>query len=133
MAVHLARYYGATACNEASPTGLPYHKLKQVQSFLDEHIAESVHVDQLAAAVHMSPFHFARMLRKTTGQPPHLYVVIQRVERAKSLLSDTELPLIDVAAQAGFRTQGHFTGVFRRYTGFTPRAFRLDRRAKQQL
>jgi AraC family transcriptional regulator len=69
----------------------------------------------------------------TTGQPPHMYVVIQRVERAKSLLSDSELPLIEVAVQSGFRTQGHFTGVFRRYTGFTPRTFRLNRRAEQQL
>jgi AraC family transcriptional regulator len=133
MAVHLARYYGATACNVASPAGLAHHKLKQVQSFVDEHIAESVHVGRLAAAVHMSPFHFAHMFKVTTGQPPHMYVMIQRVERAKSLLSESELPLIDVAVQSGFRTQGHFTGVFRRYTGFTPRAFRLNRRDEQPL
>jgi AraC family transcriptional regulator len=117
MAVHLARYYSPTAWKVASHAGLAQHKLKQVQSFVDEHIAESVHVHQLAAAVHMSPFHFARMFRESTGQPPHMYVMIQRVEHAKSLLSDSELPLIDVAVQSGFRTQGHFSGVFRRYTG----------------
>ena len=51
---------------------------------------------------------------------------MQRVASAKSLLSDSDLALIDVAAQVGFRTQGHFCGVFLRYTGFTPRTFRLD-------
>jgi AraC family transcriptional regulator len=56
---------------------------------------------------------------------------MQRVERARTLLRDSEQALIDIAAQAGFRTQGHFTGVFRRYTGLTPRAYRLDCRAAQ--
>jgi AraC family transcriptional regulator len=126
MAVHLARHYGA-APNGLSPLGLPQRKLARVQAFVDTHITESIQVERLAAEVHMSPFHFARMFKLATGQSPHLYVLIQRVGRAKSLLLDSELPLIDVAAQTGFRTQGHFTGVFHRYTGFTPRAFRLER------
>jgi AraC family transcriptional regulator len=79
----------------------------------------------------MSPYHFARMFKQATGQPPHLYVVMQRVSHAKGLLQDTELPLLEVAELAGFRTQGHFTGVFRRYTGQTPRAFRLGCRSVQ--
>jgi AraC family transcriptional regulator len=132
MAVHLARHYSATTPTAVSPTGLPQHKLKRVQSYVESHIAEPLHVEQLAAEVHMSPFHFARMFKQATGQPPHLYVVMQRVERAKVLLRDTEVALIDVAAQVGFRTQGHFTGVFRRYTGYTPRVYRLDCRAAQE-
>jgi AraC family transcriptional regulator len=88
-----------------------------------------LHVERLAAEVHMSQYHFARMFKQTTGQAPHLYVVMQRVSHAKALLQETELPLLEVAAQSGFRTQGHFTGVFRRYTGMTPRTFRLACRA----
>ena len=65
------------------------------------------------------------MFKHATGQPPHLYVVMQRVSHAKALLQDTELPLLEVAEQSGFRTQGHFTGVFHRYAGMTPRTFRL--------
>ena len=131
LAVHLARHYGAAASSGVLRTGLLQHKLRRVQAFIDKYITEPIHVEQLAAEVHMSPFHFARMFKQATGQPPHLYVVMQRVERAKSLLRDSELALIDVSAQAGFRTQGHFCGVFRRYTGFTPRTFRLDSRAAQ--
>ncbi|MDN8618065.1 helix-turn-helix domain-containing protein [Variovorax ginsengisoli] len=126
LAVHLVRHYGGVASSGVLGTGLPQHKLRRVQAFIDEHITEPLHVAQLATEVHMSSFHFARMFKQATGQPPHLYVVMQRVERAKSLLSASDLALIDVAAQVGFRTQGHFCGVFLRYTGFTPRTFRLD-------
>lgn len=125
LAVHLVRHYGGAASSGVLATGLPQHKLRRVQAFIDEHISESIQVGQLATEVHMSSFHFARMFKQATGQPPHLYVVMQRVERAKSLLCASELALIDVAAQVGFRTQGHFCGVFLRYTGFTPRTFRL--------
>jgi AraC family transcriptional regulator len=121
----------AAASSGVLRTGLLQHKLRRVQAFIDEYITEPLHVEQLAAEVHMSPFHFARMFKQATGQPPHLYMVMQRVERAKSLLRDSELALTDVAAQSGFRTQGHFCGVFRRYTGCTPRTFRLDARAPQ--
>jgi AraC family transcriptional regulator len=130
-AVHPARRYASAAPDNAVRTGLPQHKLKRVQAFVDEHLAEAMHVDQLAGEVHMSPFHFARMFKQTTGQSPHLYVVSQRIERAKALLRDSEVPLIAIAAQTGFRTQGHFTGVFRRYTGLTPRVFRLSCRVAE--
>jgi AraC family transcriptional regulator len=133
MAVHLARHYGTAGPGPASaPGGLPAHRLKRVQAFISEHLAEVIHVDRLAAEAHMSQFHFARMFKQTTGQPPHLFVLMQRVSQAKALLRGTELALIDVAARTGFRTQGHFTGVFRRYTGLTPRAFRLACRAAQE-
>jgi AraC family transcriptional regulator len=132
MAVHLARHYGATTADAGTgPCGLPSHRLRRVQAFIKDHLAEVIRVERLAAEIHMSPYHFARMFKQATGQPPHLYVVMQRVSHAKGLLQDTELPLLEVAELAGFRTQGHFTGVFRRYTGQTPRAFRLGCRSVQ--
>jgi AraC family transcriptional regulator len=130
LSVHLARHYGAAAPESNSgPCGLPPHRLMRVQAFIRDHISEVLHVEQLAAQVQMSQYHFARMFKHATGQPPHLYIVMQRVSHAKALLDDTELPLIEVAEQSGFRTQGHFTGVFRLYTGQTPRVFRLACRA----
>jgi AraC family transcriptional regulator len=125
IAVHLARHYGSPAANGPAPVGLPQHKLKRVQAFIEAHLAEVLHVDRLAAEVRLSPFHFARMFKLATGQAPHLYVLMQRVDR------DSESPLIEVAARTGFCTQGHFTGVFRRYTGTTPRACRLACRAER--
>jgi AraC family transcriptional regulator len=132
LSVHLARHYGATAPeSDSGPCGLPPHRLMHVQTFVRDHIADVLHVERLAAEVHMSQYHFARMFKQATGQPPHLYVVMQRVSHAKALLQESELPLLEVAEQSGFRTQGHFTGVFRRYTGVTPRTFRLACRAAQ--
>jgi AraC-like DNA-binding protein len=51
---------------------------------------------------------------------------MQRLEHAKRLLLESNLPLVEVAASAGFQTQAHFTEVFHRHTGVTPRAFRLN-------
>ena len=130
LSVHLARHYGGAAMEaHGGPCGLPPHRLMHVQAFIRDHLSEELHVERLAAQVHMSQYHFARMFKHATGQPPHLYVVMQRVSHAKALLQDTELPLLEVAEQSGFRTQGHFTGVFHRYTGTTPRSFRLACRA----
>jgi AraC family transcriptional regulator len=126
VAIHLATNYGRISAEPGVCIGLPPHKLHCVLAFIDDHIAETVQVDDLAATVHMSPCHFARMFKQAVGQPPHVYVLRQRVERAKKLLRNTDLPLVEVAARAGFQTQAHFAGVFRKHAGVTPRFFRLN-------
>jgi AraC family transcriptional regulator len=108
--------------------GLPPHKLQKVLSYIDEKLAEPVGVRELASQVHMSPFHFARRFKQAVGTPPHAYITQVRIERAKRLLSTTSLPLIEVATRVGYRTQAHFTGVFHRYVGTTPRAYRVASR-----
>jgi AraC family transcriptional regulator len=129
LAAHVARNYLASGPARAvSNGGLAAHKIRCVRTFVAEHLGETIRVEQLAAEVHMSPFHFARMFKQSTEQSPHLYILLQRIKRAKELLAGTDSPIIDVAADVGFRTQGHFTGVFHRYTGFTPKAFRMSAR-----
>jgi AraC family transcriptional regulator len=129
LAAHVARNYMAAGPAKAVPTGgLAAHKMRCVRDFIAEHLGETIRVEQLADAVHLSPFHFARIFKQSTGQSPHLYIQLQRIECAKKHLAGTDSPIIDVAADVGFRTQGHFTGVFHRYTGFTPKAFRLNAR-----
>ena len=86
-------------------------------------------LDHLAALAHMSPYHFARLFKKSTGLPPHQYVIARRVERAKELLRDRDpLPLAEVAAETGFSSQSHFTRHFKRFVGVTPRQFQTDAR-----
>src|SRR5258706_2958315 len=131
IAIQLARNnYGSRPALRAGP-GLAPDKLQRVLAFIEQHLADPVRIERLAAAVHMSPFHFARLFKQATGQPPHAYLTARRVERAKELLSDACLPLIHVAANVGFQTQGHFTEVFRRHAGMTPRHFRLQWRLSQ--
>lgn len=108
--------------------GLAPHKLQKVLLYIEERLAEPVGVRELAAQVHMSPFHFARRFKQAVGTPPHAYITQVRVDRAKRLLSGSNLPLIEVATRVGYRTQAHFTGVFHRYAGTTPRSYRVGAR-----
>lgn len=107
-----------------APAGLAPHRLQRVLELIDERLCEPLQVSELAAAAGLSPFHFARMFKLATGVPPHAYITARRMEKAKLLLGASNLALCDVAAQVGYQTQAHFTGVFHRRVGVTPRAYR---------
>lgn len=125
FSIHLAHRYGLTADTPDAATSLTHAKLSVVEHFIHEHIADNIQITDLAAVVHMSQSHFARAFKTATGHPPHFYLTTERLRLAQSMLSEGSLPLIDIAARVGFQTQQHFTAVFHRYVGSTPRAFRL--------
>ena len=76
----------------------------------------------------MSAFHFARLFKRSTGLPPHRFVVGRQIGRAKELLETKNVPIATVAQAVGFRTPSHFTTVFRRSMGVTPSAYRAAAR-----
>ncbi len=78
----------------------------------------------MAEVVGMSQYYFSKLFKMSTGTTPHQYVMRQRVERAQELLRDGNTALVEVATQVGFETQSHFTSVFRRLVGITPKKFR---------
>ena len=102
--------------------GLAPHMLRRVRDFIDANLAEPLAISDLAAATGLSPHHFARAFKRSTGETPHGFVTRQRIDRAKTLLRDHGLA--DVAAACGFASQSHFTARFREATGVTPKAFR---------
>jgi AraC family transcriptional regulator len=103
---------------------LPKYKLRAVIDYIREHLDAELSLDHLAAVTHLSPYHFARLFKNSTGLPPHQYVVARRVERAKELLRQRDgLSLADVAVEVGFSSQSHFTRHFKRLVGVTPRRF----------
>jgi AraC family transcriptional regulator len=93
-----------------------------------EHIQQNLDKDltlaELAAVVYMSPYHFARLFKGSTGLPPHRFVVRQRIARASAFLATRELSIAQISQMVGFRTPSHFTTVFRRVRGITPRGYR---------
>ena len=78
---------------------------------------------EIAGAAALSPYHFSRSFKATIGTTPVRYVWARRVELTKRLLR-TAMPLIDVAAAAGFSSQSSFTTAFKQATGATPAAWR---------
>jgi AraC family transcriptional regulator len=74
----------------------------------------------------VSPFHFCRSFKQSTGQSPHRYILQLRIEEAQRLLKKTTLAISDVANRLGFSDQSHFTMVFRKLVGTTPARWRSD-------
>lgn len=99
-------------------------KLKQLQDYIEEHLADDLAIATLAALILMSQFHFARAFKAATGESPHRYVTGRRIERAKLLLGATQLSAAEIAYQLGFANQSHFTAQFRKALGITPKQFR---------
>jgi len=132
IAIHVAANYDRRETATVACSGLAPHKLQRALAYIEEKLAEAIRVRELADAVHMSPYHFARMFKLATGQPPHVYITSQRMDQAKNLLGNSDLSLVEIAASVGYQTQAHFTGVFHKHVGTTPRAFRLSCRAERQ-
>jgi AraC-like DNA-binding protein len=103
---------------------LPLSRLRRVTEHISEHLDQDLTLAQLGAVVYMSPYHFARLFRRSTGVPPHQFVVRTRIDRAVTLLAARELSIARISRAVGFRTASHFSTVFRRVTGVTPRAYR---------
>jgi AraC family transcriptional regulator len=83
----------------------------------------------LANSVGLSPYHFSRAFKQSTGLPPHRYQIKLRIERAMDLLANSRLSISDVAAAVGYDDQGQLARLFRREVGVTPSQYRRERRA----
>ena len=116
---------------------LPKWRLKRVQEYVDAHLDESISLADLAQVAGLSRMHFAAQFRAATGYRPHDYLLYQRIERAKAMLSSTDMPLAEIALSVGFQAQAHFSTVFKRLTGETPARWRFsvirDRNSPEML
>ena len=124
LSVHLLRHY--CAFEPKIPTysgGLPKYKLRQVIEYINENLDKDLKLAEIAAAIEMSPYHFSRMFKLSTGLTPHRYLTERRLEKAKTLLAQTKLPIAEIADVVGL-SQNHLTRLFRQYTAITPNAYR---------
>jgi AraC family transcriptional regulator len=129
LAVHLIRHVSAPRRPERGRDGvLPQGRLRAVAEYIEEHLDACPSLRELAAVAGLSPYHFARQFKTATGLPPHQFVIMRRVERAKQLLQGGDRSLAEVAAHAGFSGQSQFTSHFKRLVGVTPRQFRMSAR-----
>jgi AraC family transcriptional regulator len=125
LILYLAQHYStAVPHQDHSRGGLAGLRLKRVLDYVDAHLGGDIHLTELAQAVGLSEFHFAKLFKRSTGASPHQYILQRRLERAKELLRNPTLSLSNISLEAGFADQSHFTNVFRRFVGATPSKFR---------
>ncbi|ACC74766.1 AraC family transcriptional regulator [Paraburkholderia phymatum] len=116
----VARHFaGATRrTREAAP--LPQWRMNRVIEFVDAHLAEPIGLAEIASSAGLTRMHFAAQFRRATGLRPHEYLLRRRVEHAQHLLVTSKHNVMDVALSCGFRSQAHFTTVFKKFVGETP-------------
>src|SRR5258705_7455783 len=81
---------------------LPLSRLRRVTDYIREHLDQDLTLAQLGGGVYMSPFHFARLFQRSTGLPPHRFVVPPRIDRAATLPPQPELPIPPIPRVVGF-------------------------------
>jgi AraC family transcriptional regulator len=103
---------------------LPQRRLRRAVEFINENLGKDISLDEIACEVGISPYHFARLFKQATGRSPHRYLMERRIERAKTLLTQTDQPLVMISCSLGFQSQSHFTALFRKFTSTTPLKYR---------
>lgn len=116
------QYAGARAGRCASE--LPKWRMTRVMEFVDAHLAEPIGLAEMAESAGLTRMHFAAQFRKASGLRPHEYLLRRRIEHAQSMLLGSSQKVLDVALSCGFRSQAHFTTVFKRFVGETPCSWR---------
>jgi AraC family transcriptional regulator len=116
---------GKEAASGERPHALSPQRLRRVIDYVDARLGErQLSLAELAGIANLSPFHFSRAFKSATGKTPHQFVTERRIEHAKAMMPGAEIGLSEIAYAVGFSNQAHFSTVFRRITGTTPKAYR---------
>jgi AraC family transcriptional regulator len=125
LCIHLLKHYSVSSPKIVKHAeGLSRLKLQRAIEYINQNLEKDLGLAEIATAVGMSMYHFSRLFKQSTGFSPHKYVMNCRIERAKRLLTKTEEAMDEIYQQVGFQTQSHFTNVFRKLIGTTPKAYR---------
>ncbi|MBY0548986.1 MAG: AraC family transcriptional regulator [Candidatus Obscuribacterales bacterium] len=121
MAAHLLTHYSAARVRSTQAKGkFDSRTLNLVVDYLKTNACEGISLTQLASLAHMSPHHFLRTFKASTGMTPHQYLINHRVALGKDLLYSSDFTIKQVAKMVGFCDAGHFSRHFKRLTGVSP-------------
>jgi AraC family transcriptional regulator len=125
LAGHLLRRYGTGPVPDRGPAGeLRPGAVDVVAEYIRAHLADVITLDNLAGAVSLSPYHFARSFRATTGMTPHAFVTEHRLMVARDRLLRGDASVTAIALAVGFSNISHFRRLFRRRYGLAPAGLR---------
>lgn len=126
FATHLLRNYTAFR-DQVAPRpsgGLSPKTRREVESYINAHVGDHLTVNQLAKIANLSPSHFLRAFKQSTGQAPYKYILAARLEQAERLIVTTDQSLAEIAKITGFSSHSHMTSLMRRHKLTTPSSLR---------
>jgi AraC family transcriptional regulator len=129
LAVSLIRRWSNQSDQVRQPTGgLAPWQIRRATAYIHDNLARDIPLAELAGVVKLSPFHFSRAFKQSCGKPPHAFQYGLRVERAQTLLVETELSVTEIAGRVGYEAPQTLARVFQRVLGVSPTAYRRQRR-----
>jgi len=124
IATRIARLFAGSDAKLAEIGKLGADRVGRVVDYIDAHLGDPLSLDAIAGVACLSPFHFARCFKSTTGSGLHQFVIRRRIQRAKELIARPDLSLAEIAVSVGFASQAALTSRFTREVGRTPGAYR---------
>lgn len=127
LSIHLLQKYSTTKPKPVKTnSGLSQAKLHQVTDYINEHLAQDLKLSKIATILQLSPYHFSRLFKESTGITLHQYILQCRVKKAKYLLQYSQFSISEIATKVGFFDQSHLTRYFKQIVGVTPKQFLKD-------
>ncbi len=126
LLTYLLARYSVEAPQQLPKWRLTDYQLRLVVNYIHAHIEENISLAQLASSADTGIYEFCRRFKNTTGLTPHHYLTQLRVEEGKRLLAEQRASISEISLMLGFANQSHFTRVFHKMTGITPKQFRDD-------
>ncbi|WP_438391248.1 helix-turn-helix domain-containing protein [Caballeronia sp. DA-9] len=124
LVAHMLRAYNAFEAVEcARERSLGAVEIARLTEFIEGNLHQTITLEDLASVVNVSRFHFSRLFKRSTGCTAISFVEQCRIRQAQTLITDTDLPLAEIALTVGFVDQSHFTRRFHRHVGCTPAVF----------
>lgn len=98
--------------------------MNDLVDYIDSHLGRPIALDEIAIRTGLSPSHFARKFRQSSGLSLHRFVNLRRTRAAIGRLQGVDTDLGRLSLDLGFCSQSHLTRVFREHTGMSPARFR---------
>jgi AraC family transcriptional regulator len=120
----VSSYGGVTISGPQFRGGLSALQQQRATALLEAHLDGGIALQQVAEACELSVSHFARAFKQTFRRPPYKWLTELRVDRARDLMTNSSLPLADIATQCGFADQSALNRSFKRIHGVSPGVWR---------
>ena len=118
-----------TGDNDSGDRGVMLHmdEIQNAISYINDNLTEPLTLDNIARRANLSRSHLSVLFRQATGVTPYEYLILQRIEKSVELLSSSELTIIGIAQECGFRNLANFNKTFKKVTGMTPSDYRTSK------